>query len=149
MSEQTRQVAALPIKLKNDELRVLLITSRDTGRWVMPKGWRMDGKKDWHAAEIEALEEAGVVGTIGQRVIGTFNYAKNLGNGKARDVRVAVYPLYVDALKRRWKERDERTRRWFSAKGAAKAVDEPELEILLRDLSKGIKKRPEIRDILP
>ncbi len=67
MDQRTKQVAALPLQLFGGRLKVLLITSRDTGRWIMPKGWPMDGEQDWRAAEIEALEEAGVEGTISRK----------------------------------------------------------------------------------
>jgi 8-oxo-dGTP pyrophosphatase MutT (NUDIX family) len=66
-----RQIAALPVHWdKSGKPRVLMVTSRDTGRWVMPKGWLMDGKKPWQAAKIEALEEAGAVGFISDTLEG-------------------------------------------------------------------------------
>lgn len=130
------QIAALPVRWdKKGKLRVLLITSRDTGRWVMPKGWLMDGKKPWHAAEIEALEEAGAVGTISKQSIGHFHYDKRYEDKSDVRCRVVLYPLIVERLKRRWKERDERTRRWFSPEKAAKLVDEEALSRLLKDLA--------------
>ena len=67
-TEFTDQIGALPVRWdKSDKLRVLMVTSRDRGRWVIPKGWMMDGKKPWHAAEIEALEETGAVGFISKK----------------------------------------------------------------------------------
>lgn len=132
-----RQIAALPVHWdKNGKLRVLMVTSRDTGRWVMPKGWLMDGKKPWEAAKIEALEEAGAVGWISDQAIGRYHYAKRLAKGRKLRTRVVVYPMLVEKLKRRWKERKERKRHWFSLKKAAKLVDEPELTDLLLALAK-------------
>ena len=149
MVQGTKQVAALPLQLFGDRLKVLLITSRDTGRWIMPKGWPIDGEKDWRAAEIEALEEAGVEGTISRRPIGDFEYAKVLGDGTSIQVKATVYPLYVDKVNRRWKERRERKRHWFSPKGAAKALKQPELEGLLIDLQNNPRKNKAIRELLP
>ncbi|MEM9127978.1 MAG: NUDIX hydrolase, partial [Pseudomonadota bacterium] len=130
------QIAALPMRYDNTgRLRVLMVTSRDTGRWVMPKGWHMDGKKPWHAAEIEALEEAGAIGTISKHPIGQFYYDKRYESKNDVRCRVTLYPMIVEKLKRRWKERDERTRHWFSPGKAAKLVDEPDLSRLLKNLT--------------
>ena len=135
-SQPVNQIAALPVRASDDgSLEVLLVTSRETGRWVMPKGWEMDGKKPWAAAEIEALEEAGAVGHISKKAIGTYRYKKRLDGGSAIPVRVTLYPMYVKKLNRRWKERGQRKRHWFSPKGAAKRVREPALKELLLSLS--------------
>ncbi|WP_411224174.1 NUDIX hydrolase [Marivita sp. S2033] len=133
---------------KGGKFQILMVTSRDTGRWIMPKGWTMDGKKPWTAAEIEALEEAGALGYIGHEVIGTYTYRKKLDDGSALKCKVDVYPMMVERLKRNWKERDERTRKWFSAKGAAKRVNEPELAELLQTLAKKPAKQPVIKEFL-
>ncbi|MEM0934473.1 MAG: NUDIX hydrolase [Pseudomonadota bacterium] len=129
------QIAALPLRWdKRGRVSVLMVTSRDTGRWVMPKGWSMDGQKPWRAAEIEALEEAGAEGHVGSEQIGTYHYDKRLDDGTVLPCRVAVYPMMVGKLKRRWKERQERKRRWFAPEDAANRVDEPELAALLRKI---------------
>lgn len=132
--EHAKQIAALPIRWDaKGKLRVLMVTSRDTGRWVMPKGWLMDGKKPWRAAEIEALEEAGATGFISHQPIGTYRYVKRLEVEDDIQCTVTLYPMFVQELKLRWKERAERKRHWFSARKAAKLVDEPDLsEILIR-----------------
>lgn len=104
----TDQIAALPMRWdKNGKLRILMVTSRDRGRWVMPKGWQMDGKKPWRAAAIEALEEAGAVGFISNTSIGHYHYDKRLDDGTVIPCRVTLYPMVVESLKRRWKERKE------------------------------------------
>ncbi len=144
-----RQVAALPLRWdKKGKLKVLLVTSRGTGRWVMPKGWCMDGKKNWRAAEIEALEEAGVVGEVSEEPLGTFRYGKRLDNGKTVTVKVELYPMLVGKLKRSWKERKQRERRWFSPSGAARRVDEPQLEELLRGVARKPGKLGVLKDLL-
>jgi 8-oxo-dGTP pyrophosphatase MutT (NUDIX family) len=138
-----RQVAALPLRWDdNGRLRVLMVTSRDSGRWVMPKGWAMEGKEPWRAAQIEALEEAGVTGDVSQEPIGVYCYDKVLPDGTKVSCRVTLFPMIVRGLKRRWKERAERKRRWFSVKGAARAVNEPELVNILAELGEEPRKHP-------
>jgi 8-oxo-dGTP pyrophosphatase MutT (NUDIX family) len=125
------QCAALPYRLSGG-LMVLLQTSRDTGRWVLPKGWLMKGEQPYSAAKREALEEAGVVGPVGKRSIGTFHYPKRLADGGTVTCEVHVYPLAVESQRKRWPERLERTQRWFTPNEAAQVVQEPELAALLR-----------------
>ena len=136
VKEPAKQIAALPVHWdKTGKLRVLMVTSRDTGRWVMPKGWLMNGKKEWHAAEIEALEEAGAVGFISHQPVGTYSYRKRLTKETSVECTVTVYPMIVDKLKTHWKERNERKRHWFSPKKAARLVNESDLADLLNDLA--------------
>lgn len=144
----TDQIAALPVHWdKNGKLRVLMVTSRDRGRWVMPKGWQMNGKKPWRAAEIEALEEAGAVGFISDTPIGHYHYDKWLDDGTTIPCRVMLYPMVVEKLKRRWKERKQRKRHWFALKKAAKLVDEKELSELLREVAEKSKTIAIIEDM--
>ena len=146
MPEIGEQIAALPLRWDaKDEVSVLMVTSRDTGRWVMPKGWEMDGKKPWAAAAIEALEEAGAKGFVSEDCIGTYRYPKVLEDGRIIPCHVRVYPMVVQKLLRDWKERKQRKRRWFSPKAAAKKVHEQELADLLLTLQKKPHKRPELR----
>jgi 8-oxo-dGTP pyrophosphatase MutT (NUDIX family) len=139
MKEQDKiaeQIAALPVHWDTaGRLRVLMVTSRDRGRWVMPKGWLMDGKKPWRAAEIEALEEAGAIGYVSDAPIGEYHYPKWLGRRRSIQCRVTIYPMVVTKLKRRWKERNQRKRHWFSPAKAARVVEEEELAELLLDLA--------------
>lgn len=130
------QIAALPVRWdKTGKLRVLMVTSRDTGRWVMPKGWLMDGKKPWHAAEIEALEEAGAVGFISHHALGTYHYGKRLSDTEVVPCEVTLYPMVVEKLNEHWKERHQRKRHWFSPAKAATLVDEKDLARILKMLA--------------
>lgn len=143
------QIAALPIRWNKDgELRILLITSRETKRWVMPKGWPIKGREPWRAAEIEALEEAGVRGSISDEPIGVYRYDKVLDDGSVAPCQVQLFPMIVEKVQKRWKERHERKRRWFSPKGAAKAVQEPDLKVILEVLDRKPRKQPAIRYLL-
>lgn len=149
MPDVGEQIAALPLRYGDKgEIKVLMVTSRDTGRWVMPKGWQMDGKKPWAAAAIEALEEAGAVGRIGDEKIGTYRYPKILSDGRVIPCVVDVYPMVVEKLLRNWKERKERKRKWFSPKAAAKRVDEQDLADLLMRLHRKPLKEPAVKSLL-
>lgn len=127
------QVAALPVQIRAADMRVLLVTSRETRRWIIPKGWPEKGMKDRDAAAREALEEAGLTGKISRRPIGRYCYFKRtLDSFQPCDV--AVYRLDVADEQPNWSEEGQRQRAWFSPKVAAHLVDEPELKQLLLDL---------------
>ncbi len=128
------QVAALPVRHAADgRLEVLLITSRETRRWVIPKGWPMGDRKDHHAAAQEALEEAGISGRIRKRPLGAYTYQKRLVD-RVHPCRVMVYVLDVDEERVTWPEHDQRTRQWFEPANAADNVDEPRLAAMIRSL---------------
>ena len=130
--EQIRpQIAALCWRKKRGQIEVLLITSRDTGRWVLPKGWPMDGRTAPEAAAIEAWEEAGVRGAMSEQAVGRFQYDKLHPSKPTQRCEVTVYPLRVARLEPKFPERNERRRKWFSARKAAKAVHEAELADLI------------------
>jgi 8-oxo-dGTP pyrophosphatase MutT (NUDIX family) len=134
--EDGRQVAALPVAKDTDGRihRVLLVTSRETRRWVIPKGWPWRGHPDHEAAAAEAREEAGAVGAIGEAVHGTYCYEKGLSNG-SQTIAVSVYLLDVAELLDAWPEAPERERRWFEVAEAANAVAEPDLAELIARLT--------------
>lgn len=134
-AKRQHQVAALPLRRAlGGGVEVLLVTTRDTGRWVIPKGWPMRGKTDWNAAEIEAMEEAGALGQVDRDPIGSFDYFKR--RERHFDlIRVTVYALQVDRQLADWPERGERTVQWFAATQAADLVLEPGLAGLLRGLA--------------
>ena len=132
-----QQIAALPVRWNEDgEAEVLLITSRTTRRWIIPKGWTMNGKKPWKAAGIEAREEAGASGKLVTDPIGDYEYIKILRDGSGLFCDVQIYPLLVEELDSSWQEQGERKRAWFPAERAAKLVQEPQLAALLRKLKK-------------
>ncbi|ORE90612.1 NUDIX hydrolase [Aurantimonas sp. 22II-16-19i] len=130
-SKRRRQFAALPFRKRGDAVEVLLITSRETGRWVIPKGWPIRGKAPHAAAAIEAYEEAGVVGKPSKKAIGRYDYAKRTPNGQI-SCRVIVFALPVEGLTEEWPEMDERRRKWHAANEAADLVEEPDLGAILR-----------------
>lgn len=129
-----RQIAALPVRREPDgRLSVMLITSRETRRWVIPKGWPMAKLADHVAAAIEAEQEAGIVGTIDANSVGCFEYEKRRPKGDIM-VRVTVYRLDVTEELDQWPEADERRRAWFTVSAAADAVEEDGLKQLIAGL---------------
>jgi 8-oxo-dGTP pyrophosphatase MutT (NUDIX family) len=132
MGKMLTQAGAIPYRIADGKLEVLLVTSRDTGRWVIPKGHVDDGMTPQTAACQEAWEEAGVTGEITTKLpLGFVPYHKKLKDGSLCPASIAVYPLLVDKQKNKWQEKSERTRTWFSAKEAAKLVDEPAMSALI------------------
>lgn len=125
------QVAALPYRRKGT-LEILLITSRETRRWVIPKGWPMEDRSLARAAEQEAFEEAGLRGDIKSKPFGAYRYLKHKADGEAVDCQVKVFPFQVRGQAKDWPEKGQRELRWFPAADAAEAVDEPELRDLIR-----------------
>jgi predicted phosphate transport protein (TIGR00153 family) len=113
-------------------VRIMLVTSRDSGRWVIPKGNPEQSLTAHSAAALEAKEEAGVVGLVCPTALGSYRYRKKRGNGASLMIDVDVFPLAVNAELASWKEQNQRERRWFSLNEAADAVDEPDLRDLIR-----------------
>lgn len=105
----------------------MLITSRDTGRWVLPKGWPEAREPLCEAAAREAGEEAGLRGSISHLEAGRYFYAKVLASGEEVPCEVLVFPLHVDKIADRWKEKHSRTRKWVSSSEAVRMINEPDL----------------------
>jgi 8-oxo-dGTP pyrophosphatase MutT (NUDIX family) len=137
--QRRRQVAALPWRSaagSKGEIEILLVSSRETRRWVIPKGWPMKGKADHQAAAQEAYEEAGLDGRIVDTPFGEYPYLKRLKSGAARAVTVDVYPMQVTGEHALWPEKGQRTLRWMTPIEAALAVQEPELRDLIASFAK-------------
>jgi 8-oxo-dGTP pyrophosphatase MutT (NUDIX family) len=129
------QYAALPFRRRADgSVEVLLITSRRTGRWIIPKGWPVNGLKPFELAAREAMEEGGVIGRIDERPIGSYQHKKTLGDGTSVHCRVDVYALEVESQMPAWPESDQRVTRWFMLDAAAQSVREPELKSAILNL---------------
>lgn len=131
-SAQVRiQYAALCWRPAATGVEVLLITSRDTGRWVIPKGWPMPGLSPESAAAQEAWEEAGVEGIVCPVTVGRYGYQKCLSVRDSVPCAVAVYGLRVKHLADQFPEAKERQRQWFPTDQAASLVNEPDLGRLI------------------
>ena len=126
------QVAAICYQGKGDARKVLLITSRDTKRWIVPKGWPIDGLDAAEAAAQEAWEEAGVkAANIAPEPLGEFDYDKLMDAGGVVSCATQVFAIEVDHLEDDFPEASERTRKWVAPKEAAKMVDEDGLQSIL------------------
>jgi 8-oxo-dGTP pyrophosphatase MutT (NUDIX family) len=131
------QYAALPYRRRADaRTQIMLVTSRDSGRWVIPKGWPKKRQSPCASAAREAREEAGVVGEVGRDSIGSYSYKKRLKSGAVVACEVRVFPLKVKRQQKSWPERGEREIQWFSRTKAAKAVRERALSAIIRNLPK-------------
>ena len=126
------QSAALCYRVKADGPQILLVTSRRAGRWIIPKGWLINGLNPHQTAAREAWEEAGVSGLCGTESLGRFAYVKNRPNKPSALCVVDVFPLYVQHLAAQFPEVAERRRKWFSPKKAAQRVASADLASLLR-----------------
>ncbi len=130
--ETLAQYAALCFRTdKVAGIDILLISSRETGRWVLPKGWPMRSRSAGECALREAYEEAGVKGTLTGDCLGVYSYQKLLSDGQAVTCIVSVYPVAVTALSDVFPEAGQRERAWFTPARAAMLVAEPELQNIL------------------
>ena len=127
------QYAALPYRIEGRRVQILLITSRQTRRWVIPKGWPIDGLTPREAAAAEAAEEAGIFGKVEPKPIGSYRYLKGLKRDQNTPVQVIVFPFRVEDQAPAWKEQGERSQQWFGYRKAASLVAEPSLRRLIRD----------------
>jgi 8-oxo-dGTP pyrophosphatase MutT (NUDIX family) len=132
------QYGALPYRLDDEaSIEVLLVTSRETKRWIIPKGWPIKGLKPPKAAAREAYEEAGVRGRIAVRALGHYVYEKRLDDrGTGVPCQVEVFPLLVKRQSKDWPESKQRTARWFSAAEAAALVDNDQPHNLIREFER-------------
>src|SRR6516164_5724038 len=122
------QYGALPYRVGNGSRpEFMLVTSRETQRWIIPKGWPKKGKSPRKSAAREAFEEAGVHGAVAKQPIGSFSYEKRLRDGAVVECEVRVFPLKVRRQTKDWPEKDERRVKWLSARKAAGRVDQPRL----------------------
>jgi 8-oxo-dGTP pyrophosphatase MutT (NUDIX family) len=130
-STLARQIGAICMRSKADGPEVLMITTRETRRWMIPKGWPIDGLTPQKVAEREAWEEAGVIGKVKRKPLGEFRYAKILSDGREIEPLVSVYLIKVRRRKKRFPEMAERNVIWMKPIDAARNVREPDLRKLL------------------
>ena len=130
------QYAALPYRIVGRRVEILLITSRQTRRWIIPKGWPMKGMKPQDAAATEAVEEAGIIGEVEPKPIGSYRYLKAMKADQTAAVQVIVFPFLVLDQAPSWKEQGQRDFRWFRYQRAANLVAEASLKRLIREFGK-------------
>lgn len=129
------QFAGLPFRIVKAggrrRIEVLMVTSRDSQRWIIPKGWPMDGMTPAAAAAQEVWEEAGAKGQVYDICLGLYSYQKWLDDEQSLPVIVAVFPVRVQSLEKEYPEAGLRRRKWMSPKKAAAKVEEPDLRQLI------------------
>ncbi len=132
-SDVRTQFGALCFRIVRGKPEVLLVTSRRTKRWIVPKGWPMDGKTPSESAEIEAWEEAGVRGKVYDRCLGVYSYRKAMEDDEDLPCVTMVYAMKVRECAAKYPEAQERKRKWLRPKKAAALVDEPDLAHMIRN----------------
>ncbi len=126
------QYGALVYRINNDKTQVMLITSRRSQRWILPKGWPIKGLKPHQAAAQEAWEEAGIRGKVSKRPCGLYTYPKELPGGKIAPCTVILFPLEARKIFGSFPEIGERRRKWISPKKAAARIANRDLARLIQ-----------------
>lgn len=134
-SDVRTQFAALCYRIAQDRPQILLVTSRKSGRWILPKGWPVCGLTPAECAGKEAWEEAGVIGKARDQCLGIYSYDKVLDTGDELPCVAMVYPVKVKTLVQDFPEHAQRRRKWFSPKKAASHLTQPELARIVRDFN--------------
>lgn len=129
------QFAALCWRIRKDKVQILLITSRRRKRWIVPKGWPMEGKTPAECALTEAWEEAGVIGTASDACIGVYSFPRLREDEETVPCLAMLYPVKVKSMKKKFPEVKDRRRKWVSRKKAAKMVPHRELAELILGFS--------------
>lgn len=137
---KNKQVAALPFRIEDMELSILLITTRGKRRWSVPKGWPMPRKRPHRTAAVEAYEEAGLRGKISRRAVGQFKHRKRKGKRKIT-CEVQLFPLEVRKQHTRWPERGQRKVIWLPAAKAARRIRQAKLRELIESFARKRTKR--------
>ncbi len=123
------QSAVIPYRFRDNQLEILLITSRKRKRWIIPKGIIEPNMTPEESAAKEALEEAGVNGKVSSKLIGTYTYPK-----WGTTCRVKIFPLAVDTVYIDWLEGSFRKRQWVNLEEAIRRVQEVEVKTTLAKL---------------
>ncbi|WP_426232209.1 NUDIX hydrolase [Pararhizobium sp. DWP3-4] len=129
--QKIQQYGALCFRATSAGPEVLLITTRRTKRWMIPKGWPISGLKPRRVAKLEAWEEAGVIGRVKKKCFGSFIYAKVLNDGSEVRPNVGVFLIKVRRMRKRFPEMAEREAVWLAPAAAAGRVTESDLKKLL------------------
>jgi 8-oxo-dGTP pyrophosphatase MutT (NUDIX family) len=134
--EARQQYGVLPWRFRGKGgIEMLLITSRERGRWIVPRGWPMEGRAPFMTAALEAFEEAGIIGDIDPQPLTDFHYLKGHDDGSREHVKVTLFGMNVQGTLTHWRERGQRKRQWFGLDEAAARLDDVELARFVRMLA--------------
>jgi 8-oxo-dGTP pyrophosphatase MutT (NUDIX family) len=141
--EWLQQYAAVCYRVapESGDYVALLISSRGTGRWVIPKGGPIKGKPPRRVAALEAFEEAGIKGKVSKAPIGRFSTLKRMDDGKEVPCLVDVFALKVISISSDFKECGQRQINWVPLAQAGRMVDEPELRGIFTTLETSLRPR--------
>ncbi|WP_173932968.1 NUDIX hydrolase [Chelativorans sp. Marseille-P2723] len=129
------QYGTLPWRVnRHGDIEILLITSRQHKRWIVPKGWLVSGRSQFLSAALEAFQEAGVIGEVYPHPIGDYKYTKAWDDGTFQNRRVTLFSLHVRGTLINWPERADRKRRWVTFEEALQLIAEPDLVRLLQKI---------------
>ena len=120
------QIAALCFRYRGGKLEFCIVTTRSTGRWIIPRGWPTHKHTPYDGAAIEAYEEAGVRGRAYPDSVGAYSYDNPMGDDLT-PVMVVVYAIHVTDTAKKWPEKGQRKRKWLSRKKAVAKLTEPGL----------------------
>ncbi len=129
------QYGVLPWRMMGGVLQILLITTRNTRRWIVPKGWPMEGRSPRQSVALEAMEEAGVEGHVSRKALGWFHYDKLRKSGELLPCKVQVFAMEVTRQHKDWPERTLRSARWVTPLEALVHVGEPGLRQIITDFA--------------
>ena len=124
-----QQAGAIPWRWGSSGIEVLLITSSQGSRWIVPKGWIEEGCTSKETARQETYEEAGVEGILSVAPIGSLDFKRG-----DRVLRVELFTLEVTDVYAHWPEDYRRQRVWLDPREAALTASEPGLARLIRTL---------------
>ena len=130
------QYGVLPWRRTADGVEILLVTTRNTRRWIVPKGWPQDGCTPQQSAAVEAYEEAGVKGAVSEEAIGVFNHKKQMKSGDVVTCRIRVYAMEVNKIAADWPEKSEREAKWCLVAEAQTLVSDPSLRRIIVKFSR-------------
>lgn len=125
---------------------ILLITSRNTRRWIIPKGWVETDQTAAESAAREAFEEAGVTGRVADQPLGEYHYLKARKDGIGIPCRVEVFLLEVTGQADHFPEKGQRSQIWLPPGQAAMWLSDPGLRDIVRAFQQSPpKSRPQRR----
>lgn len=132
---ELKQVAVLPWRIqRHGEPKILLITSREQERWILPTGWPEEGSPPLATASREAFAKAGLIGDMSPVPVTTYRYVKSVDDGSKASCRVAVFGMKVRGTLIQWREKGKRQRQWFSPQAAADRIGDLPVAEFLRTL---------------
>ena len=127
-----RQAGALAWRITDQRVfEFAIVTSRRTGRWVLPKGSIDKGHTEAEAAAQEAWEEAGVKGAPADVPIALYRTRK-IRPPNVWALEVAIYPIRIAEVLEDWPESDQRERRFVTVDEAAGLLNDMALVDIIR-----------------